>query len=556
MSGGAEVEGADGPGAEPEPTPPAPAPDPEGIDLGALETYVDLEQPRFDLADVERMSGLDADQLSGYWRALGFPEPREGEKLLTERDVEMLSTVVTFIADGSLDPEIALQMARVIGAAVDRIAAAQVDALVARLAETRDDGDAEELRRTVQLANLMPRILEFVWRRQLAGAARRRLLRSASPGAAAPVCVGFADLVGFTAQTQQLDQAQLARVVGRFEAIAYDVVRRHGARVVKTIGDEVMFLADDPRSAADLALDLARTYRDDPDLSDVRVGLAYGPVLEKDGDIYGHTVNLASRIVSIAYPGSVVVSAEVADALGDDDEFDLSSLRNHYLKDIGRVPLWRLRRADDVVEGAFRAEEVRRSARHRILAARWRERDQAIRERAAGELGPSLHERVDQLPARLAGVLSGTASPEEAQDLLDNPTPEELEAIADVVLEADIDAELRLDLLTDIGAAQTLRELDREATRKADEADEEAERRLREIEAETARRIAQVEDEARRKVEAAIEKARDESRKVDVEAARRVEKVVQEAYRKADQAQREARARAARQAQRRKKRNR
>ncbi len=94
------------------------------------------------------------------------------------------------------------------------------------------------------LSALIPKVLELVWRRRLVAEAQRRMVRAGTEGGS-PVCVGFADLVGFTAQTQQLDTATLAEVVGRFEAIAYDVVAAHGGRVVKTIGDEVMFVNDD-----------------------------------------------------------------------------------------------------------------------------------------------------------------------------------------------------------------------------------------------------------------------------------------------------------------------
>lgn len=527
------------------------------LDARALAAYADLAAPRFDLADVARISGLDVEVLGSYWRALGFPEPRPGEKLLTDDDVEMLATVVTQIADGSFEHEVALQMARVIGTSLDRIAAAQVDALLTRISRAPVDSDAAQVKQTLEMTSLMPSVLEFVWRRQLSAEARRRLLRASTTGGDAPVCVGFADLVGFTAQTQQLDQGSLARVVGRFEAIAYDAVARHGARVVKTIGDEVLFLADDVRTGAELALDLARRYRDDPDLSDVRVGLANGPVLERDGDIYGHTVNLAHRIVSVAYPASVVVSEEVHDALATDEGFAFTSLRHHHLKDIGRVVLWRLRRADDPYEGPYRAAREGRSARRSVLAARWRESDEALRERAAdGLAGTTPPERIEAMPERLARVLRGEATPETVQSLVDAPTADELDALTELVLAADLEPDLQMDLLTDIGAAQALRELDREADRKAAQADEEAERALRRIEDETARRVAEVEAEAQRKVANVIARAEKESRKVDLEAARRLEKVVAEAHDKAERATREARTRAARQAQRSRRRSR
>ena len=148
---------------------------------------------------------------------------------------------------------------------------------------------------------MIPRVLELVWRRRLAAAAQRRLVRAGAEDGA-PVCVGFADLVGFTAQTQQLDTTELADVVGRFESIAYDVVAAHGGRVVKTIGDEVMFVHDDAVQACRTALVLARRYRTTRRSPTCASGWPAGPVLERDGDVYGPTVNLASRIVSIAYP--------------------------------------------------------------------------------------------------------------------------------------------------------------------------------------------------------------------------------------------------------------
>ncbi len=153
--------------------------------------------------------------------------------------------------------------------------------------------------------------------------------------------------MGFTALSQQVSAHELAEVVSRFEGLAYDTVARLGGRVVKMIGDEVMFNVVDPRQAAEIALTLAETYRDDDELSDVRVGLAYGPVLEREGDCFGPVVNLASRIVGIAFPGTVVVSDELHAAMVDDDDFVWRSLHRRQLKDIGRVMLWTIRRSSD-----------------------------------------------------------------------------------------------------------------------------------------------------------------------------------------------------------------
>src|SRR5690606_36720162 len=144
-----------------------------------------------------------------------------------------------------------------------------------------------------------PEIFEQVWRRHLQVAARRRLLRGEAADAEGLV-VGFADLVGFTALSQQASDAELAGVVDHFEHLTYDIIVGHGGRVVKMIGDEVMFVVEDPEAAAEIALELADASRDADQLTDVRVGMALGPALEREGDVYGPTVNLASRATGIA----------------------------------------------------------------------------------------------------------------------------------------------------------------------------------------------------------------------------------------------------------------
>jgi len=142
-----------------------------------------------------------------------------------------------------------------------------------------------------------------------------------------------------------------------------------GAGLSEGTHDEGRGEVDDVRAALECALALSESYRDDDALSDVRVGLAAGPVLEREGDLYGPTVNLASRIVSIAFAGSVVVDSEVHDACQDEGAFQWRSLRTRHLKDIGRDALWVVRRTDDGFEneGAWdRARRRREVARNRV----------------------------------------------------------------------------------------------------------------------------------------------------------------------------------------------
>jgi len=323
------------------------------------------QTPRYTQGEVEERSGLGP-EAARFWRALGFTDPPPDERVFGDLDIEMLQLVDQFLQLKLVDTDVALQMARVIGSSMSRIASAQIDAIETEIDEPAfEDGTDPAVLRARFLLPSMPRIFEYTWRRHMQVAARRRLVREAGASTGETiVTVGFADLVGFTALSQQVDGHELAAVVDRFEATAYDIVGSLGGRVVKMIGDEVMFAVDGAGAGIEIALSLAEAYHDDESLSDVRVGLACGPALEREGDLFGPTVNLASRIVSIAYAGSVVVSADVREPLKDLPGLRWKSLRTRYLKDIGRVQLWAVRRVGDDFEreGPFERARRRRSA--------------------------------------------------------------------------------------------------------------------------------------------------------------------------------------------------
>jgi adenylate cyclase len=331
------------------------------LGLLVLDAVVVGEQGIYTQDEIVARSGL-GDDARRFWRALGFPDPDPDDRMFSQIDLEMLQLVDAVVRLDLLDRKVALQMARVIGSSMERIAQSHIDAIEARI--DRDDLALDDDETAVQRAGLLlptiPRILEYAWRRHLSSAARRRLVRDAMAGGQRTLCVGFADLVGFTALSQQLDDDALVEIVDRFESTAYDVVGGHGGRVVKMIGDEVMFEITDPGQAVEIALDLAAAYHDDDAISDVRVGVASGPVLTREGDLYGPTVNLASRIVSIAFAGSVVVSGELRDALDADDRYSFKALRTRYLKHIGRVQLHSVRRVDDEAESGYDRARRRR----------------------------------------------------------------------------------------------------------------------------------------------------------------------------------------------------
>jgi class 3 adenylate cyclase len=110
------------------------------------------------------------------------------------------------------------------------------------------------------------------------------------------------------------------------------------------------------------------------------VGLAAGPVVVREADLFGPVVNRASRIVNIAFPGTVVCSAELRDVLGDDPAFVWKSIGQRNLKDIGKVPLFVLRRETEPERDPNTREQAqarraeRREARVSEIASRRRDR--------------------------------------------------------------------------------------------------------------------------------------------------------------------------------------
>ena len=320
----------------------------DAMQLLAIDRILMPGEERYTRSELVEKVGFDLDEARRYWRALGFPDTSDDDRVFSDGDVEALRTLKQLIDQGVVDPEVALQLARVFGQSLSRMADSQLATLRARVeGPLRNSGASDhEIAEAVTAvtAAMLPTIeglVIYLWRRHLAAAAQRQLFfESDAATGQETLTVGFADMVGFTAISQQLDERELAGIVDRFESVAYDTIAENGGRIVKMIGDEVMFVSDDPASGAMIASTLAEVYGDDEAMPDVRVGLATGPVLAREGDYFGPTVNLASRIVNIAYAGSAVVSDEIHEALEGDDRFGWKALRPRRLKGIGWTPLW------------------------------------------------------------------------------------------------------------------------------------------------------------------------------------------------------------------------
>ncbi|MFC7468378.1 adenylate/guanylate cyclase domain-containing protein [Actinomadura keratinilytica] len=163
---------------------------------------------------------------------------------------------------------------------------------------------------------LLPELEEFlvyVWRRQLA-ASTGRVIQVADDEEMVDrrFAVAFADLVGFTRLTRRMEEEELGELVEAFETTAADLVAARGGRLVKTLGDEVLFAADDAGTAAEIALLLIETMANDGSMPELRVGMTFGTITTRMGDVFGTTVNLASRLTSIAPKNAILVDSAFA----------------------------------------------------------------------------------------------------------------------------------------------------------------------------------------------------------------------------------------------------
>ena len=120
--------------------------------------------------------------------------------------------------------------------------------------------------------------------------------------------------------------------------------------MVKSIGDEVLFVADDAATIAEIGVRLSEEIVEQPDLPELRVGLARGTVLSRLGDVYGEPVNLASRLTSLARPGSVLVDRDLASELEGDPRWRLRRVPPRPVRGYALLHPMRLRRGDQPAE--------------------------------------------------------------------------------------------------------------------------------------------------------------------------------------------------------------
>jgi adenylate cyclase len=279
-------------------------------------------------ADAAGQAGLAPAEAAGVWSALGFPAPDGGTPDLTPDEVAALR----LLADAGHDllgREATLGLVRVIGSSAAHLAQALVDAFRVSFEMPRRTSGVGYSEIVTEYSDLveeqLPAFLDafgaVFMRHLVAVASSNWLFDPETTSAGRDLTVGFVDLAGYTALSRTLTARELARLVTGFETVLGDVLSRRGGQLVKLLGDGAMFVVPDPVAAGRVALELADRLDREPDVPAARVGLAAGRVVSLHGDYFGDVVNLASRLVALAEPSTVVASEEVRRLAGDQLRF-------------------------------------------------------------------------------------------------------------------------------------------------------------------------------------------------------------------------------------------
>lgn len=311
--------------------------------------------PIYTIRELAERAGASLELAHTFWRAMGFPNVRENHVVFTDSDVAALASMARLLDEERVDMSTAISLLRAQSHTTDRLVLWQTEALVEGLSRRQDLDDTSARRLFLQnvgeVTDVLEKQLAYAWRRQLAALLRRTEAEVAAREPAAPTApvgdrypltraVGFVDMVAYTRRSTELGSAALADLVQTFEYTSRDVITSAGARIVKTIGDAVLYVADDLVLAAEVCVDLIAALTAKERMLPVRASLVWGELVSRFGDVFGPTVNLASRLVDVAPAGSVLMDAATADELSARDRdgaFRMVPLPAAGLEGIGQV---------------------------------------------------------------------------------------------------------------------------------------------------------------------------------------------------------------------------
>lgn len=278
-------------------------------DTAALEGLEELllgDRPTLTRLEVAERAGVPIEEAAHLWHLLGFPGTADDDVAFTDADVRALRHTRALVDLGILDRNREDGLVRTWGRSFARLAEWQVTLLTEVATELGVDLSEGIAALSEEVLPRVEELQVIVWKRHLLGAWSRVMVGSDDTGTRRAVC--FVDIVGYTSRSKTLTERELVSWLEAFESAALDTVLAHDGRIIKNIGDELLVVADTAEHATAIAMELTRRGEDPDDpFPSVRAGVAYGDVVLRLGDVFGPVVNVASRLTSVARPGSVLV---------------------------------------------------------------------------------------------------------------------------------------------------------------------------------------------------------------------------------------------------------
>jgi adenylate cyclase len=290
---------------------------------GYIAEVLSGDEPPRSLDEAAAETELAPALIERVWASIGLPP--QALDPLGEEDVQALRYVASVVAAGF--PLVAfLQLCRVYGLALSQIADAEVRLFHLNVHEPLIREGVPGLQMAEEMeslaSDLLPlasplmdyvhqRFLQHYVEQDVVGHMEMEVEHDALAAGRLRIAIAFADLAGFTRFTEEEGEEEALSSVERFvEGVSATLPE--DARVVKTIGDEVMVVGQDIGALVDWAVGFVKLFQDRPE---PRLAIHWGRALYRDGDYYGREINLASRIVARARGGEVLVSDSVIDAV-------------------------------------------------------------------------------------------------------------------------------------------------------------------------------------------------------------------------------------------------
>lgn len=299
-----------------------------GDESPTLDAYTDVllgGRACYSAHDMSALSGVGIQEINEFWSSMGFPDVSPDEVVFTERDLDAVNRWADAIRQGAIDRATGRSLLRAHSHLADRLALWQVEALVEDAVRRLDLDDTSArmyvLDRLRDGVDLLKDAFVHAWERQLQALLARTHREVSQRGSGDskkrfPLTrsLGFVDMVSYTS-TAAIIGERLPDLIGRFEDVTRSAVTQAGGRVVKMMGDAVLFIADELGTGLEVVTTLIDRLQADDEILPVRASFVRGDVFSRSGDVFGPTVNLASRLAGIAPEGGILTDASTAAAI-------------------------------------------------------------------------------------------------------------------------------------------------------------------------------------------------------------------------------------------------